>query len=632
MHDAQLSQGPGNPANDPASETTVNAPDAGGTRTGDAATSKPLPDAAPPSTDAAADVDANDAAPPSLSWTWENPNFQGNNIHAIWGSGANDVWFGASDQKAKAGSVFRWNGNAFGASLAEPTLALAGSSTSDVWSAGAGLRHFNGAKWAPSSSAYASTTNGVWTFGASDVWAIDKSGGASHFTGAAWTRYALAPKAVYPLAVYGVAPNDVWVASTPGSIGDIGAFHHWNGATWTTISSGVANLQVSAFWGSSGNDVWAVGYQGMLHWNGTEWQDRTPSGAHGAGVWGTSASDVWAVGYDDAIRHWDGASWTSFATGLPVGTYLYAVWGSAANDVWAGGKGGVTLHWDGATWSPFPSGTTRADLGGGWAASETDAWVVGEGGVVLHSAGDGTWSPVASPVTAYLTSVHGASANDVWAVGATGTILHWNGATWSSVESGSDKHLYDVRALGASDVWAVGEEGTILHYDGASWAATTSGATTELTSVWGAGGQVWAAGVDALLRWNGASWIAETSNQGGKYFTAMSGSSATDVWAVGGSALSINGTPYITINSCVAYHWDGATWSSASPGPAQACRSVWAEQPGAVWAVGFGDEVTFKAGASSAVRGTPGGGVHHVFGSGARIWAIGTGGTILRVR
>lgn len=70
-------------AEDPASET-ASAPDAAPTADADAG--KPSFDAGAPSTDAAANVDANEAGPAPLSWTWENPNFQGNDIRAIWGT------------------------------------------------------------------------------------------------------------------------------------------------------------------------------------------------------------------------------------------------------------------------------------------------------------------------------------------------------------------------------------------------------------------------------------------------------------------------------------------------------------------------------------------------------------------
>jgi hypothetical protein len=393
----------------------------------------------------------------------------------------------------------------------------------------------------------------------------------------------------------------------------------------------VSNLGVTSMWGKSSDDVWAAGNAGVLHWNGTAWENRTAAGAFGAsGVWGAASDDVWTVG-SDTIRHWDGASWTSFDAGLGTkNALLYSVWGSAANDVWAGGKDGVVVHWNGTTWSPLPN-KSRADLYGGWASSETDAWVVGANGTILHSNGDTTWTAVASPTTSSLVGVNGTGANDAWAVGLDGAIVHWDGASWSNVDSGTTTKLSAVRARTASDVWAVGDAGTILHFNGTIWEATPSGTTLKLTSVWAAGDELWAAGIGALLRWDGASWVADAKGPP-QYTTAVSGSSATDAWAVGGTHLTINGTTFLNANNCTALHWDGATWSSGAAGPSNACMSVSAEQPGALWALGLYGEVTLTTTTSPLARVTTTTSVQKLFGRGARMWALGQQGTILRLR
>lgn len=581
--------------------------------------------------------DAGDAAvdagptPNPIAWTIENPNFQAFDIGTIWGSGASDVWFGAATKpNADHGSAFRWNGSAFVTADSTPALSIWGSSATDVWSAGAaGLRHFDGVKWALAASVYASKMYGVSGSGPSDVWALDNDGnrGVSHFDGATWTRYTLSPGMLALTAVHAVAPNDVWVASE----GHPTTFHHWNGATWTAVPSGVSDLGITGMWSKSSDDVWSVGDRGVLHWNGTEWENRTAAGAFGArGVWGAASDDVWTVG-SDTIRHWNGTTWTSFDAGLGTpNALLYSVWGSSANDVWAGGKDGVIVHFDGTTWSPLPN-KPRTNLYGGWASSETDAWAVGADGAILHSNGDTTWTAVASPTTSSLVGVNGTGANDVWAVGSDGAVVHWDGASWSNVDSGTTSKLSSVRARTASDVWAVGDEGTILHFDGTIWQATPSGTTSKLTSVWAAGGQLWAGGIGALLRWDGASWVADAKGAP-QYTTAVSGSSATDAWAVGGTYLTINGKTFLNANKCTALHWDGALWSAAAAGPSSACMSVWAEQPGGMWAIGLDGEVTLTTATSPLARVKTTGGIQKLFGHGARTWALGAQGTILRLR
>lgn len=68
------------------------------------------------------------------------------------------------------------------------------------------------------------------------------------------------------------------------------------------------------------------------------------------GIWGSSSTNVWAVG-QGGIVHWNGAAWSSTASGTT--DKLNSVWGSAANDVWAVSGGGRILHWAGSAWGSF---------------------------------------------------------------------------------------------------------------------------------------------------------------------------------------------------------------------------------------------------------------------------------------
>ncbi len=53
------------------------------------------------------------------------------------------------------------------------------------------------------------------------------------------------------------------------------------------------------------------------------------------------ASDVWAVGFS-GILHWDGSAWSQAASGTSL--TFQSVWGSGAGDVWAVGRSGAILH------------------------------------------------------------------------------------------------------------------------------------------------------------------------------------------------------------------------------------------------------------------------------------------------
>jgi len=166
----------------------------------------------------------------------------------------------------------------------------------------------------------------------SDIWAIGWQGSNSytdtiplveHFDGTAW-HLVTAPApggsgtSVYPAAISGTGPDDVWMAGTvsPNGVGGIG-----NGST--------------SF---------------VEHWNGTAWSVATtslPTGAIGRNsLYAASPTDVWAtqttgVGIGTSFVHFDGHSWATVPFPGPreygVSYTYYAIGGSGADDVWAVG-------------------------------------------------------------------------------------------------------------------------------------------------------------------------------------------------------------------------------------------------------------------------------------------------------
>src|SRR6185312_9476463 len=167
---------------------------------------------------------------------------------------------------------------------------------------------------------------------------------------------------------------------------------------------------------------------------------------------------------------------------------------------------------------------------------------------------NGSWAVTpAPPLTsdARLSGVSAASASNVWAVGYTTDattnlartlILHWDGTAWtrqpSRTPAGDNGLLLGVDVLSANDVWAVGQSGN------------------------GPGE------VPMTLHWDGTAWTqrdvpppAEEPHQGA--FTAVSGASGSDVWALG-STFSESAVP-------VLYHWNGTAWAQQDfPAPGNA--------------------------------------------------------------
>lgn len=316
-----------------------------------------------------------------------------------------------------------------------------------------------------------------------------------------------------------------------------------------------------------------------------------------------SASDAWAVGdyvtdghHTTLAEHWDGTSWAQVKTpnpGKSWGSSLRGVTVIASDDAWAVGSYGtasgvtktLTMHWDGASWkrvkSPSPGARGDGSLASVSAVSSGDVWAVGSrtstsiASVTLAEHWDGhQWNTALSPNPSHhganaLSGVSAVSSNDVWAVGSyspnaltEGTLVaHWNGKRWTrptSPGSGSSTNrLLAVDAISTTDVWAVGETGTV------------PGVTTGF-----------------IAHWAGAGWVQVQAPDLGVSISSLggvSGTSSTDVWAVGTVATG-------TVPQTLITHWDGSAWSvvpSPSPGAlGNALSGVLASGPTSAWAVG----------------------------------------------
>ena len=224
-------------------------------------------------------------------------------------------------------------------------------------------------------------------------------------------------------------------------------------------------------------------------------------------IWGTSPSEVWAVGRNGVAMHFDGKSWTA-PNKFPTDKSLRGVWGNAANNYWAVGEGGTILHYDGTSWQPQTSGTLNK-LYSVWGSSSTDIWAVGELGTVLHYDG-AAWTLTGAPTTGTLARVFGSSPDNVWIVGSTAipnsvVLKKIAGTTFSSVTvpGAGSVNLYDVWTSGPTDVWVAGA------YNSANMSKTVFH-------------------LDASGNWTGSTPMDAF---GPSTVYALSGSSATDVWA-----------------------------------------------------------------------------------------------------
>lgn len=145
---------------------------------------------------------------------------------------------------------------------------------------------------------------------------------------------------------------------------------------------------------------------------------------------------------------------------------------------------------------------------------------------------------------------------------------------------------------GTKDLFAVGawydssgSGDVIVKWKGSSWQSMAAPSTPGgLTGVWAASSKAaWAVGYTdtgyQLLEWNGTHWSSKTISglAASDSLTAVSGSSASDVYAVGSTA---DGQP-------IAAHFDGESWTVSPAGPSQSyLANVSAVSSTDAWAAG----------------------------------------------
>jgi hypothetical protein len=249
-----------------------------------------------------------------------------------------------------------------------------------------------------------------------------------------------------------------------------------------------------------------------------------------------------------------------------------------------GGSLVPVLHWDGATWTTSAT-FGRDDLGGVWsdafpsnivAIAPNDAWIVG-GDSMFGAAGeypeidfvahwDGTsWNRASYAGGAPARAMFGAGGYPLRVFGEEGFI--------AQVDSSKDRvpssttQLKDMWGAASNDVWAVGNG--VQHWDGSSWTRRDDVSGSGTTAVSGSSAKdIWAVGPASGLHWDGATWTAVSTAKGNDVFVRTT----TDAWIVG--------------NAGSILHYDGASWTAQSSGITWALRAVWASSATDVWAAG----------------------------------------------
>lgn len=266
-------------------------------------------------------------------------------------------------------------------------------------------------------------------------------------------------------------------------------------------------------------------------------------------------------------------------------------------------------------------------LGGIDAVSASDAWLAGAVSDAEYSTlrplvehwNGARWHPVTLPstVAAKLAGtgsfgpIGASSSRNVWLMGPTGKYAHLRGTRWTVGRlPGTEKGqlaLDSVKVFGPGDAWVFG-----VRYSGGThpkftpYAARFNGTAWHLVAIPGHGpiavsalsaDDMWAV-IDPLpigtsagpsvLHWNGTTWRAEDTQPTlpghATLFTIMA-ESDDDVWVGGDAPNGRGGT------SELALHWDGTSWTTASPPSAPTSTdyyltSLVADGGGGFWGVG----------------------------------------------
>jgi hypothetical protein len=523
--------------------------------------------------------------PPVHGWSWVEPAPTGFNYYAVWGT-CGDAWV-----VGQSGSALHWNGTDWSWSDTGTNADLSavfGLSPSDIWAVGDHVFvHYDGSRW--SSVEAPDNMLSVWGAASGDVWAAGDDATFMTWDGKSWAHV----KAVEDLhatfaSISGSAVDNVWAAGNDGS-GGADAVVKYDGKHWSQLNP-LQTLDISQVLVEGPRDVQIFGSDVndnpvILRGDGMKWSladmsfTDVLSGEGITNAWGSSSQDIWLLFNDSpdfGIAHFDGTNWGLYdVLGVPDGANVSSAWSTASSEAFLVGDTGLIIHEKTHELNPTFTlnntffNTTASAI---WGSASTDVWVAGangvsSGAVTYHWNGD-TLTPEPLPSTPYPSFVngigtdgsHSSSTSGVWAVGqsqslsdgiSTATAWHWQGSWSTYLMPGNPMgQLWAVWNDGsASDpVWAVGDGADIFE-----WTPSTK----EWTAV------AWSPIVGLDAGGSADAGVPPTLH-------AVSGSSDSDIWAVGAEGLML--------------HWDGSLWKQVAPITSKTLKAVWAISSGNVWA------------------------------------------------
>ena len=572
-------------------------------------------------------------------WTWQNPTPQGNDLDAVWGVSADEVYAIGGQQ-----TVLRWDGSQWSVSSRPQSMPLSdlwGLDSGELWAVGwfGAVERFQGGTWSSVPFTPGANLVAVIAFADDDVVVAERFPGRRlwRYDGAQWTQIGTAPDGIHDLG--GTSSSDLWV------VGFEGMMSHYDGAIWTPVT-GFPFMDITSVWALAPDDVFALLQGAQLHhFNGEDWNlvGADATGAWRSGLWASSAEDVWFVDQSGGISHYDGLEITPHD--LPVDG-LVSVWGDGQGRVHTVGDHGSLATFDDGAWTVHSTSVAYEDLDAVWAVSDDDIYAVGSLEIAVHWDGD-LWTPIRdTQFSVWFTDVWAADAGNVFVTGKAG-IQHYDGQQWTFMDDGL-RHLLlpqnGIWGWGADSAVAVAAWGAIVRYDGLQWSIERQPdpGQGELNAVWGAApDDIWAVGpADEFLHWDGLSWSTVTVTTGGVVRDIL-GFATDDIWVLGdgGAMLHHDGAQWTPVDDLVGsgvtdlhgpaaddiyavsnygyvWHYDGEAWTQGDTGARTGLSAIWGRPDGQALVVGDGGSVLagittitdtpeFSAGDALNLRGVP---------------------------
>jgi len=171
---------------------------------------------------------------------------------SVWGTAANDVWFGGPTFMHWDGTVLSTVPTPTGLPPSPSLTSLTGSASDDIWAVQREtpdtLYHYDGNSWTQQTSPVEGGFELVLSVAKNDVWGWG-FGGLERYDGTTWAAVTT-PTDPDVLAMWANSPSDVW----------FGQSLHWNGSVVETM---IALGEPTAMWGD-GTHVWSLTSAGAL--------------------------------------------------------------------------------------------------------------------------------------------------------------------------------------------------------------------------------------------------------------------------------------------------------------------------------------------------------------------------------